>query len=295
MKDLKDSMKLRVAILSTVLETPIFCPRKAGPEGGSPSDSGTLPGHVTINLSHDANTTNLSQLYTNILEDDLLAASELDGLPAWELDGLLAREIVVLTKELVPTKELVVITRELVVLAKELVVLARELVELTLLFIEKLMESRDFQGVLSERREYPKMLASIAWPSRGIHTEEWIPIRKLAIKLFARLWASTSEGDETKKTESTDSIEPFTSDKQLQKIAKAVNWFTDHLVNLEQDCVKLLINRLHKMGNQSPVFKELEEAFKGVLVYGEFSDPAVEEKRLNIFAQPSGLQSRTSV
>ncbi|KAG8953906.1 hypothetical protein FRC03_011617 [Tulasnella sp. 419] len=254
----KESIELRIAILSAVLETPIFCPRKVEPQVGRPSDPGAPAGHVTIDLSPDPNAANLSQLYKNILKDHSLllkAASELD------------------------------------------VPLARDLVELTLMFIEKLVESRDFQGVLLEHGEYPKVLASIAWPSQGVISEESILSRKLAIKLFAQLWTSAPEGDETKKSTSTYSIEAFTGDDQLQKIADAVTWFTDHRVSMELDCISLWIDRLHEVrdGNQSPVFKIIVEALKRAVVYGAFSDPAVEEKRLNMFVQLSALQSRSSV
>ncbi|KAG8912275.1 hypothetical protein FRC02_006052 [Tulasnella sp. 418] len=165
------------------------------------------------------------------------------------------------------------------------------------MFIEKLVESRDFQGVLLEHGEYPKVLASIAWPSQGVISEESIPARKLAIKLFAQLWTSAPEGDETKKSTSIYSIEAFTGDDQLQKIADAVTWFTDHRVSMELDCISLWIDRLHEVrdGNESPVFKIIVEALKRAVVYGAFSDPAVEEKRLKMFMQLSELQSRTSV
>ncbi|KAG8926254.1 hypothetical protein FRC03_009117 [Tulasnella sp. 419] len=264
----KDSMELRVAILWAVLETPIFCPRQAGPQAGSPSDSGALAGHVAIDLSPDLspdpspglspdpNAKNLSQLYKNILKDHLLllrATSELDGL------------------------------------------LARELVELTLLLVEKLVESPDLRGVLLEHEEYPKVLASIAWPSQGVISEESIPARKLAIKLFARLWTSASEGDETKKSTNTYSVELLTCD--LQKIVSAVNWFTDHLVTMELDCISLWTDLLLKVrdGNQSPIFKEIVEAFKGAVLYGAFNDPAVENKRSDMFEKLSELQSENVV
>ncbi|KAG8943016.1 hypothetical protein FRC03_002715 [Tulasnella sp. 419] len=254
----KDSMELRIAILSAVLETPIFCPRKVEPQAPSPTDPEAPAGYVTIDLSPNPEAANLSKLYKDILMDHSLllrAASELDGL------------------------------------------LARELVELTLMFIEKLMESRDFQGVLMEHGEYSKVLAFIAWPSQGIIGEESIPARKLAIKLFARLWTSAPEGDETKKITGTNSAEVFTGNEQLHNIASAVKWFTDHRVSMELDCISLWIDRLHEVrdGNQSPVFRDIVEAFKRAVVYGAFSDPAVEDKRLNMFVQLSELQSRNFV
>ncbi|KAG8937468.1 hypothetical protein FRC03_008104 [Tulasnella sp. 419] len=139
------------------------------------------------------------------------------------------------------------------------------------------------------------ILAKIAWPSQGIPSEEWIPVRKQAIKLFARLWTSATEEDEMKK--STYSVEAFTSDEQLRKIANAVKWFTDHRVSMELDCISLWIDRLHEVpdGNQSTVFEEIVEAFKRAVVYGAFSDLAVEDKRLNMFVQLSRLQSRKDV
>ncbi|KAG8913006.1 hypothetical protein FRC02_005715, partial [Tulasnella sp. 418] len=160
----KDCMELRVTILSAVLDTPIFCPRKAE---GNPSDPGALSGHLAIDLSPDPNAVDLSELYREILRDHSLllkAANELNK------------------------------------------PLSRRLVQLTLLFIEKLLGSRD-RGVLLEHGEYPNVLPSIAWPSQGIVTEESIPARKLAVKLFAQLWTSAPEGDETKKSMGIDTVD----------------------------------------------------------------------------------------
>ncbi|KAG8941378.1 hypothetical protein FRC03_004598 [Tulasnella sp. 419] len=242
----KDSMELRVTILSAVLDTPIFCPRKAE---GNPSDPGALSGHLAIDLSPDPNAVDLSKLYRDILRDHSLllkAANELNK------------------------------------------PLSRRLVELTLLFIEELLGSRD-QGVLLEHREYPNVLPSIAWPSQEIVTEELIPARKLAVKLFARLWTYAREGDETKKSMSIVTVEAFTGDVQLRNITKAVEWFADHHVGMELDCISLWIDRLPEVP-QANVFKAMVEAFKRGVVYVAFSDPEVEDKRLDMFVKLSDLK-----
>ncbi|KAG8909712.1 hypothetical protein FRC02_007613 [Tulasnella sp. 418] len=245
-----ESVDIRIAALSVLLETPVLHPRKiaqkeidaATTEKASPISSETGQIHIDVHLTPDEK---LSTLYNSVLRDHSALLQAVQG---------------------------------------SFSSYNKELIRKSLHFInmlESTVPRGSLPSTLLENGKYAGVLALIA-----SHRDEElvnVPTRKLAISLFIRLWNSVSDANQQKA--GTQSDDPFGGEAHLGEITKAVQWLTDHYVSVELDCIALYIAQLQHLS--SPVADGLLKALKGAVACGDFGNPDVEERRQALYDQLS--------
>ncbi|KAG8918388.1 hypothetical protein FRC02_002404 [Tulasnella sp. 418] len=245
-----ESVDIRIAALSVLLETPVLHPRKfaqreidaATTEKASPisSDAGQI--HIDVHLTPDEK---LSTLYNSVLRDHSALLQAAQG--SFSLYN-------------------------------------KELIRKSLHFInmlESTVPHGSLPSTLLENGKYAGVLALIA-----SHSDEElvdVPTRKLAISLYIRLWNSTCGANQPKPATQFEDV--FGGELHLGEITKAVQWLTDHYVSVELDCIALYIMQLQHLS--SPVADGLLKALKGAVACGDFGNPDVEERRQALYDQLS--------